>query len=117
MMKVLISVLLLQAFIPLVRGDEGKPKETPPEEQHYVRDLTEDNFYDVVLDTNVNVLVMFYSHVTVWSKQYVPTYKKVAEIFKDEPNCVVAFVSSACLTLIFSIRNYLNFEPTKFLKS
>jgi len=60
--------------------------------EQYVVDLDEDNFHRTVLDTTKNFIVEFYSGVTEWSKSYAPTYEKVAQVFKDEPNCVVAKV-------------------------
>lgn len=58
-----------------------------------VKELTENDFYDVVLDTNINVLVEFYSDATTWSQNYAPTYAKLAKVFKDEQNCIVAKVN------------------------
>jgi len=78
-------------------------------EEEGLRDLTEDNFYDVVMDTNVNVMVMFYSDATTWSKQYMPTYEKVAEVFEHEHNCVVAKLNVNKYRQLMKIYDYRAF--------
>ena len=99
-----LCVIVLQACIPqAVLGEatlEGKAAAEAEKlaaeadaRESIAMDLTEDNFFDVVLNPKVNVLVMFYSRPTIWSKQYMPTYQNLAKIFKDESNCVVAKVN------------------------
>ena len=56
--------------------------------------LDNDNFDSIALDTKKHVLVEFYAPWCGHCKSLTPTYEKVAEAFKDEPNCVVAKVDA-----------------------
>ena len=101
---ILLFVLILQACIPqAVQGEATEEEKAAAEAEKLAAeedakesiavDLTEDNFFDVVLNPKVNVLVMFYSRPTIWSKQYMPAYQNLAKIFKEESNCIVAKVN------------------------
>ncbi|KAJ6334422.1 hypothetical protein OIU76_008106 [Salix suchowensis] len=52
--------------------------------------LTADNFNDIVLDENKDVLVEFYAPWCGHCKNLAPTYEKVAAAFKSEKDVVVA---------------------------
>ncbi|KAG6785050.1 hypothetical protein POTOM_010773 [Populus tomentosa] len=52
--------------------------------------LTADNFNDIVLDENKDVLVEFYAPWCGHCKNLAPTYEKVATAFKSEEDVVVA---------------------------
>ncbi|KAJ6729393.1 hypothetical protein OIU85_020322 [Salix viminalis] len=52
--------------------------------------LTADNFNDIVLDENKDVLVEFYAPWCGHCKNLAPTYEKVASAFKSEKDVVVA---------------------------
>lgn len=56
--------------------------------------LTNDNFDQVVMNPNKNVLVEFYAPWCGHCKHLAPTYEKVGEAFENEPNCVVAKVDA-----------------------
>ncbi|XP_012555304.1 uncharacterized protein LOC100198247 isoform X1 [Hydra vulgaris] len=60
----------------------------------YTLTLTKENFDSHVLDSRKNVLVEFYAPWCGHCKNLAPTYEKVAETFKNEPNCVVAKVDA-----------------------
>lgn len=56
--------------------------------------LDNDNFDSIALDPTKNVLVEFYAPWCGHCKSLAPTYEKVGEAFKNEPNCVVAKVDA-----------------------
>jgi len=56
--------------------------------------LNSDNFDDIALNPAKNVLVEFYAPWCGHCKSLAPVYEKVAETFKNEPNCVVAKVDA-----------------------
>lgn len=56
--------------------------------------LDNSNFDSYVLDPNKNVLVEFYAPWCGHCKNLAPVYEKVAEAFKNEPNCVIAKVDA-----------------------
>jgi len=56
--------------------------------------LDNDNFDRIALDPAKNVLVEFYAPWCGHCKNLAPTYEKVAQTFKDEPNCKVAKVDA-----------------------
>jgi len=56
--------------------------------------LTKDNFDKYVMDPTKNVLVEFYAPWCGHCKNLAPTYEKVADTFKNEPNCIVAKVDA-----------------------
>jgi len=94
----LLLLLLLVCSLSIVSATSDGGEEATSEdatsveedETSYVLELDEDNFHRTVLDTTKNFLVEIYSGATEWSQAYAPTYEKVAAVFKDEGNCVVA---------------------------
>lgn len=56
--------------------------------------LTKDNFDQHVMDPSKNVLIEFYAPWCGHCKSLAPVYEKVAETFKNEPNCIVAKVDA-----------------------
>ncbi|XP_010544982.1 PREDICTED: protein disulfide-isomerase like 2-1 [Tarenaya hassleriana] len=56
--------------------------------------LTPDNFDEIVLDENKDVLVEFYAPWCGHCKSLAPTYEKVAAVFKQEEGVVIANVDA-----------------------
>ncbi|KAL9975851.1 hypothetical protein ACROYT_G013061 [Oculina patagonica] len=59
-----------------------------------VVDLDSSNFDLVALDTTKDVLVEFYAPWCGQCKNLAPTYERVGNAFKNEPNCIVARVDA-----------------------
>merc|ERR1712188_289474 len=58
-----------------------------------VKDLDDKNFFDFVNNPEENVFVMFYSPECKHCQKLMPVFKKVAKIFKDDKDCVMARVN------------------------
>jgi protein disulfide-isomerase-like protein len=56
--------------------------------------LTPENFDQVVLDPTKDVLVEFYAPWCGHCKQLAPTYDKLATVFKQEPEVVIAKIDA-----------------------
>lgn len=56
--------------------------------------LTKDNFDSIALDSKKDVLVEFFAPWCGHCKRLAPVYEKVAETFRNDPNCVVANVDA-----------------------
>ncbi|KAJ1964571.1 hypothetical protein IWQ62_002898 [Dispira parvispora] len=66
----------------------------------FVQALTDDTFDKVALDPKKNVLVEFYAPWCGHCKNLAPTYEEVAQVFQNEPNCLVTKVDGTeALTL------------------
>ncbi|KAL5700949.1 protein disulfide-isomerase [Ranunculus cassubicifolius] len=76
----------LTAFVNLEGGTNVKLATTPSS----VVVLTADNFNDVVLDENKDVLVEFYAPWCGHCKSLAPIYEKVATAYKSEEDVVIA---------------------------
>ncbi|OBZ89041.1 Protein disulfide-isomerase tigA [Choanephora cucurbitarum] len=59
-----------------------------------VTELNTKNFHEVALNPKKNVLVEFYASWCGHCKTLAPIYEKVASVFANEPNCVVAKIDA-----------------------
>jgi len=59
-----------------------------------VVDLDDNNFNKIALDTSKDVLVEFYAPWCGHCKSLVPTYEKLANVYANEPNVVVAKIDA-----------------------
>ncbi|KAI8336478.1 thioredoxin-like protein [Blakeslea trispora] len=80
----------LASFVKEKTGISPRIKSTKSD----VVDLNTKNFHEVALNTNKNVLVEFYATWCGHCKNLAPIYEKVASVFANEPNCVVAKIDA-----------------------
>ncbi|KXJ23781.1 protein disulfide-isomerase like 2-1 [Exaiptasia diaphana] len=83
----------LKDFTEFILGETGVKAKVPIVREE-VLTLDPTNFDKIVKDTNKDVLVEFYAPWCGHCKNLAPTYEKVGQAFKNEPNCVIAKVDA-----------------------
>ncbi|WFC97327.1 protein disulfide-isomerase [Malassezia yamatoensis] len=79
-----------EALAQFVSEQSNVRSKLPAPEPSHVVELTQDNFDQIVMDKNKNVLVEFYAPWCGHCKNLAPIYEKAAKVFKRDSHCVLA---------------------------
>ncbi|ORC87624.1 putative protein disulfide isomerase [Trypanosoma theileri] len=79
-----------ESFVSFLNGKVSGLNLALPREHSYARELDQSNFDAVAMDPSKHAFVMFYAPWCGHCKNLHPIYERLATVFKDEPDLVIA---------------------------